>query len=341
MTATTPERETEPTGRPTTMHAMVADRYGPAGDVLEMRTVGVPEIADDEVLVRVQAAGVDRGTWHLLAGLPYLVRPVSGMRRPTQPVPGLDLAGVVEAVGANVTRFRPGDEVFGIGSGSFAEYAPAKEAKLAHKPERLSFEQAAAVPVSGLTALQAARDVGRVQAGQHVLILGASGGVGSYAVQVAKALGAEVTAVASTAKLDLVRSLGADHVVDYTQEDITDQGRRYDVILDIGGNRPLRTLRRALAADGTLVIVGGENGGRLVGGTDRQLRALLVSPFVSQRLTTFVSKERSDHLEDLAELIEAGSVTPSIDRTFPLADAAQAVAHLEQGRARGKVVLTV
>ncbi|MCB9932084.1 MAG: NAD(P)-dependent alcohol dehydrogenase [Planctomycetes bacterium] len=321
------------------MRAAAQYRYG-GPEVLQLEQRPLPAVGDDEVLVRVRAAGVDRGVWHLMAGLPYLMRVVGfGLRAPKNPVPGMDLAGTVAAVGKNVTRFRVGDEVFGVGKGSFAEYAVAPEAKLAHKPANLSFEQAAALAISGMTALQGLRDVAKLQAGEKVLILGASGGVGSYAVQIAKALGAEVTGVGSTSKLELVKSLGADHVIDYTREDITDSGTRYDVILDIGGNRSLSKLRRALKPRGRLVIVGGENGGRLLGGLDRLLRAMLLSPFISQTLTSFISGEKQEDLQALKEMAEAGKLTPSIDRAFPLAEAADAVRYLEQGCARGKVVI--
>lgn len=326
---------------PESMRAMAQHRYG-GPDVLQLEKRPLPTVSDDEVLVRVRAAGVDRGVWHLMAGLPYLMRVVGfGLRAPKNQVPGMDLAGTVAAVGRNVTRFHVGDEVFGVGKGSFAEYAAAPEAKLAHKPANLSFEQAAALAISGMTALQGLRDVAKVQAGEKVLILGASGGVGSYAVQIAKALGAEVTGVASTSKLEVVRSLGVDHVIDYTREDITDSGTRYDVILDIGGNRSLSKLRRALKPRGRLVIVGGENGGRLFGGLDRLLRAMLLSPFVSQTLLSFISGEKQEDLQTLKEMAEAGKLTPMIDRAFPLAEAADAVRYLEQGRARGKVVISV
>ncbi|MGH8969790.1 MAG: NAD(P)-dependent alcohol dehydrogenase [Actinomycetes bacterium] len=323
------------------MKAIVQDTYGTA-DVLELRDIGRPEIADDEVLVRVHAAGVDRGVWHLMTGLAYPIRLAGyGLRAPKTPVPGMDLAGVVEAVGKDVTRFRPGDEVFGIGKGAYAEYARAPENKLAPKPASLTFEQAAAVAISGLTALQGLRDKGKVAAGQKVLIIGASGGVGTFAVQLAKAFGAEVTGVASSTKLDLVRSIGADYVVDYTSEDFADGEHHYDVILDIGGNSSLSRLRRALTATGTLVIVGGEGGGRWLGGMDRQLRAVLLSPFVGQKLATFVSKENHEDMLVLKELIEAGQVTPVIDRTYPLSEAPKAIRHVEEGHARGKVVITV
>ena len=271
------------------MKAIVQDTYG-STDVLRLRDIDQPEIAADEVLVRVHAAGVDRGVWHLMTGMPYPIRLAGyGLRAPKTPVPGSDLAGVVEAAGSGVTRFRPGDEVFGIGKGTFAEYARAREDQLAPKPANLTFEQAAAVAISGVTALQAVRDHGRVRPGQEVLVIGASGGVGTFAVQLAKICGAEVTAVCSTTKMDLVRSLGADHVVDYTRDNFAAGEQRYDVILDIGGNATLSRLRRALTPRGTLVIVGGETGGRWLGGYDRQLRALLLSPFVGQPLGTFVS----------------------------------------------------
>jgi NADPH:quinone reductase-like Zn-dependent oxidoreductase len=323
------------------MRAIVQDAYGPA-DTLRLRDVPLPEVAPHEVLVAVRAAGVDRGVWHLMTGLPYPIRLAGyGLRAPKNPVLGMDLAGVVTAVGASVTRFRPGDEVLGIGKGTFAEYALALEDKLVPKPAGLTFEQAAAVAISGLTALQAVRDHGRVQPGQHVLVIGASGGVGSYAVQLAKAFGAEVTGVASSTKLDLVRSLGADHVIDYAQEDFADSSRRYDVIIDIGGNSTLTRLRQALTPRGTLVITGGETDGRWLGGSDRQLRAKLLSSFVGQRLTTFVNKENHRDMLELVALVEAGKVTPAIDRTFPLAEAPKAVRYVEEGHARGKVVVTV
>jgi NADPH:quinone reductase-like Zn-dependent oxidoreductase len=323
------------------MKAIVRDTYGSAG-VLELRDIDKPEIGDEEVLVRVRAAGVDQGVWHVMTGLPYPIRLAGyGLRAPKVPVPGMDVAGIVEAVGDDVTRFQPGDEVFGIGKGSFAEYACALESKLAPKPANLTFEQAAVVAVSGLPALQALRDHGRVEPGQTVLIIGASGGVGTYAVQLAKVLGAEVTAVCSTTKVDMVRSLGADHVIDYTRDDFADGQQRYDVILDIGGHASLSRLRRALTPKGTLVIVGGETSGRWLGGSDRQVRALVLSRFVGQRLTTFVSSENHEDMIVLKELIESGKVTPVIDRTYPLTEAAEAIRYLEQGHARGKVVIAV
>jgi NADPH:quinone reductase-like Zn-dependent oxidoreductase len=326
-----------------TMTAIVQDRYGPTPEeVLRLAEVDRPTARDGEVLVRVHAASVDRGTWHIMSGLPYPIRLAGfGLRRPRYANPGRSLAGTVEAVGAGVTGFAAGDEVFGIGTGAFAEYAAAPAGKLAAKPANLTFEQAAAVPVSGLTALQAVRDHGRVQAGHQVLIIGASGGVGSFAVQIAKALGAEVTGVASTAKLEMVRALGADSVLDHTQEDFADGHRRYDVVLDIGGNARLSRLRRALTPHGRLVIVGGETDGRLLGGSSRQIRARLLSPFVSQRLGTFIARENAGDLIALRELIEAGEVTPAIDRTYPLAEAGAAIRHLLDGQTRGKVVVSI
>jgi NADPH:quinone reductase-like Zn-dependent oxidoreductase len=297
-------------------------------------------IADHEVLVRVRAAGLDRGTEHLMTGKPYVMRLGFGLRRPKNPVSGRDVAGTVARVGSSVTRFAVGDEVYGIAPGSFAEYAVAREDKLARKPVNLSFAQAAVVPVSAGTALQALSDIGRVQAGQSVLVLGASGGVGTYAVQLAKAFGAEVTGVCSTAKLDLVTSLGADHVIEYSHEDFADGTRRYDLILDIGGRPSVRRLRRALEPRGTVVFVGGENGGSLTG-MGRQLRGALLSLFLRQRLALFMAKERATDLERLTELIEAGKVIPSMDRSYPLDEAPNAMRLLERGQVRGKVAITV
>ena len=323
------------------MQAIVQRAYGSA-DVLHVEEIMRPAIGDGEVLVEVHAAGLDRGTWHLMAGQAYLIRLMGyGLRRPKNPVPGLDVAGTVAAVGANVSRFEVGDEVFGISQGSFAQYARAREDKLAHKPASLTFGQAAVVAVSGLTALQSLRDVGRVEPGQHVLIVGASGGVGTFAVQIAKASGAEVTGVCSTAKLDLVRSIGADHVIDYTTDDFADGSERYDLILDIGGNAPLSRLRRALTPGGTLVLVGGENGDRFTGGMVRQLHAVALSPFVRQRLKMKVPDEHYAGLEILAELIDSGQLTPTIDRTCPLHEAPDAMRQLEAGAVRGKIAIAV
>lgn len=326
--------------RSASMKAIVRDTYGSA-DGLELRDIDMPAIADDEVLVRVHAAGVDRGVWHIMTGRPYPIRLAGyGLRAPKNPVLGADVAGVVQAVGSDVRRFQPGDEVFGIGNGTFAEYARAAESKLALKPANLSFEQAAVVAISGLTALQGLRDRAKVQAGQHLLIIGASGGVGTYAVQIAKSFGTNVTAVCSTKKVDMVRSLGADHVIDYTRDDFAESGH-YHVILDIGGNASLARLRRALAPKGTLVIAGGETDGRWLGGSDRQLRALVLSRFIDQKLTTFISSENHEDLIVLKELIAAGKVTPVIDRRYPLCEASEAIRYLEHGHARGKVAITV
>ena len=324
------------------MKAVAQERYGAPGDVLELRVIDRPVPADDEVLIQVHAAGVDPGVWHLTAGLPYLVRIMGyGLRRPKTQVAGMDVAGRVEAVGKGVTQFQPGEEVFGAGRGSFAEYALASVEKLAHKPANATFEQAAVVPVSAVTALQGLRDAGRIQAGQTALIIGAGGGVGSFAVQIAKAFGAEVTAVCSTGKVDLVRSIGADHVIDYTKEDFATRGERYDLILDTGGRRPLSLLRRALAPNGTLVLVGGEWGGRWTGGFGRHLRAAMLSPFLGQNLRPVMARETREDLLVLKDLIEAGKVTPVIDRVYALNDAAEAVQYVEDGHARGKTVITI
>jgi NADPH:quinone reductase-like Zn-dependent oxidoreductase len=322
--------------------AIVQDVYG-SSDVLKLRDVDKPVAGDGEVLLRVQAAGVDPGVWHLMTGLPYMIRIMGyGLRKPKVRIRGRDVAGSVEAVGENVTGFRPGDELFGTCEGSFAEYAAARADRLAPKPANLTPEQAAAVPVSGLTALHGLRDKGRIRAGQKVLVIGASGGVGTFAVQLAKAFGAEVTGVCRTTKMDLVRSIGADHVVDYTREDPAAGTQRYDLVLDTGGNRSLSTLRRALAPEGTLVIVGGEGGGRWTGGFDRQiLRAPLLSLFVSQTLRPLVSKETREDLIVLRDQIEAGKIAPVVDRTYPLAEAADAIRYLHEGHARGKVVVVV
>ncbi len=322
------------------MRAIVQDAYGSA-DVLRLAEIDKPDTAPNELLVKVRAAGMDRGTWHSMTGRPYLMRIMGfGFRRPKNLVAGLDVAGTVVAVGSDVTRFQAGDEVFGISRGSFAEYAAVREDKLAHKPAGLSFEQAAVVPISGGTAIQGLR-AGRIEAGQKVLIIGASGGVGTYAVQLAKALGAEVTGVCSTGKVDLVSSIGADHVIDYTREDFADGDQRYDLILDIGGNSRLSRLRRALAPKGTLVIVGGEEGGKWTGGFGRQMRALGLSLFVGQRLTMLASKEHHTHIEAVSRFIEAGQVTPIVDRTYPLAEVPDAMRHLEAGQARGKIAVAI
>jgi NADPH:quinone reductase-like Zn-dependent oxidoreductase len=325
------------------MKGIVQDQYG-SPDVLELRDIDKPEIRDDEVLVRVHAAGVDRGVWHLMTGLPYFLRliiPDLGLRAPKNPVRGSDVAGVVMAVGKDVTRFQAGDEVFGIGQGSYAEYTSVLEDKLAPKPTNLTFEQAAVVPISGSTALQAVRDVGKVQSGQKVLIIGASGGVGTFAVQIAKSFGAEVTGVCSTTKVDLVRSLGADHVIDYTREDFTEGEHRYALILDTGGHSSLSHLRRALPPNGTVVIVGSETHGRWFGGFDRSIRAMLLSRFVPQQLVAFINSENHEDMIALTDLIEAGKVTPVIDRSYPLSEAPKAIHYLKEGHARGKIAITV
>jgi NADPH:quinone reductase-like Zn-dependent oxidoreductase len=334
-TTTTPE---------TTMQAVVQDTYGSV-EVLELRDIDRPAPGDDEVLVRVHAAGLDRGVWHVMTGLPYLIRfvvPTLGLRKPKVSVRGMDVAGQVEAVGGHVTRFRPGDAVFGWSDdGSYAEYAIAPEGNLAPKPANLTFEQAAAVPISAFAALQGLRDQGGVQAGQRVLVIGAAGGVGSFAVQLAKAFGAHVTGVGSTTQLELVRSLGADEVVDYTRDDVTDGSRHWDLILDTAGHRSLSRLRRALTPRGTLVIVGSQGRGRWMGGFDRNLRAVALSRLVGQRLRMLSSKPRQDDLQTLRELIEAGKVTPLIDRTYPLGAVPEAIRHLLRGHGRGKTVIAV
>ena len=325
------------------MQAIVQRRYGATPeDVLRLEQIARPAMDDDEVLVRVRAAGVDRGTVHLMTGTPYLMRILGfGLRAPKNAVPGWAVAGTVEAVGKKVTGLEPGDEVFGTCRGSFAQYAAARAGWLAPKPASLTFEQAAAMPGSATTALQALRDKAKLRPGQHVLIIGASGGVGTFAVQLAKAFGAEVTGACRTEKADLVRALGADHVLDYTREDVTAGRHRYDVIIDIGGNRPLAHLRRALTPKGTLVITGGENGDALLGGIGRNLRAQLLSPFVSQKLTAFIARQRRADLVTVREMADSGAVTPAIDRSYPLGQAAAAVRHLADGHARGKVVISI
>ncbi len=346
MTRATLRRSTEPAHETTaveTMKAVVQDGYGSGPeDVLRFAEVARPPMGDEEILVRVRAASVDRGTWHVMSGLPYPMRLAGfGLRRPKALNPGRSVAGTVESVGKDVTGFKPGDDVYGTAEGVFAEYAVAQPGRLALKPANLSFEQAAAVPISGMTALQAVRDQAKVDAGQKVLIIGASGGVGTFAVQIAKAFGAEVTGVSSTAKMDLVRAIGADHVIDYSREDFTDGRHRYDVIIDIGGNRPLLDLRRALTRKGRLVLTGGENGGRFLGGIERNVRAHLLSPFVSQKLGAFVSRLRREDLMVLRELLESGAIVPTIDRAYPLSEAPAAIRHLAQGQVRGKVVIRI
>ncbi len=331
--------QTRPTAlvRQGTMQAAVRRLYGPA-DLVHLEDVEKPTVKDGGVLVRVRAAGVDRGVWHLMAGKPYLMRIAGfGLRAPKNPVLGRELAGVVEAVGNGVTRFTPGDEVFGIAEGSFADYVVAREDRLAPKPENLTFEQAAPSGVSGLTALQAVRDHGQVKAGQDVLVIGASGGVGTFAVQIAKAYGATVTGVSSSSKVEMVRSIGADQVIDYTRDEIAG---RYDVIIDTGGNMPLARLRSLLKPDGTLVIVGGEGGGDWFG-IGRQLGAMMLSRSKGQKLRSFICKENHEDMLVLKDLIESGKLAPVIDRTYPLAGVPEAIRRLQEGRVRGKLVITL
>lgn len=324
------------------MKAIVQDRYG-STDVLEFRDTADPVVGDKDVLIRVQAAGCGPDVWHLMTGKPYFARLAVGFRRPKVHVRGWDVAGTVEAVGAAVTGFRPGDEVMGVAeAGSFAEYAVTQPDKLVRKPASLSFQQAAALPISGVTALQALRDKAQVRPGQKVLVIGAGGGVGTLAVQIAKAFGAEVTGVASASKLDLVRSIGADDVIDYTRQDFTDGSRTWNVIIDTAGRRPLSRLRRALTAKGILVVVGGDGGGPWTGGFFRgMLRGPLVSLFVGQRLGGLNSKTTPEDLQAVAELAEAGAVTPVIGHIYSLSEAAEAVRELETGHARGKLVIAV
>ncbi len=321
------------------MKAICQYRYG-SPDVLELRDVDKPVVGDDGVLVRVSAASVNPLDWHLMRGLPYFVRLMSGLRSPKSSRPGVDVAGHVEAVGANVTQLRAGDEVFGGCDGAFAEYACGKERHFVPKPARLTFEQAAAVPIAGCTALQALRDAGRLQPGQRVLINGAAGGVGTFAVQIAKAFGADVTGVCSTRNVEMVRSIGADQVVDYTVEDFARTGQRYDLIVDLVGNHSMSDLRRALTPRGTAILAGG-GGGRLLGPLAQMLKARVLSRFRSQRMLMFLATRNNADLLALKELIDAGKVKPVIDRTYPLAETAEAIRYLEIGHARGKVIVTV
>ena len=322
------------------MKAIIRDAYGSV-DALRLADIDQPVAGEADVLVHVHAAGVDQGVWHLMTGTPYAMRLAGfGIRAPKNALLGYDVAGRIEAVGAEVTEFRPGQEVFGTCRGSFAEYAVARADRLLPKPENVTFEQAAVVPISGFAALQAVREQGGVRSGQRVLITGAGGGVGTFAVQIAKADGAEVTGVCSASKAELVRSMGADHVVDYTREDFVDGRNRYDVILDIAGNRSLSELRRALKPRGTLVIVGGEDAGKWLG-IRRQLRAAALSPFVRQKLGFFISKERQEDLEELRKLLEAGTIRPVVDKTFPLEEVPAAIQYLREGRARGKIAVVV
>jgi NADPH:quinone reductase-like Zn-dependent oxidoreductase len=336
-----PNPDASPAGRET-MRAIVQDDYGSDAErALRLDDVPRPTIGEDDVLVRVAAASVDMGTWHCMTGMPYAMRLAGfGVRSPKASNPGRAFAGTIDAVGENVTGFRVGDAVFGTSDAAFAEYARVEPNKLATKPEKVPFDQAAAASISGVTALQAIRKA-KVEPGHKLLIVGASGGVGTFAVQIAKASGVEVTGVCSTQKADLVRALGADHVLDYTHDDFADGAHRYDVIVDIGGNSRLSRLRRALTSKGTLVIVGGETGGRWLGGFDRSLRAVMLSPLVRQKLGMLASTENSADLTALGDLIESGQVTPSIDRTYPLNETAAAITYVRDGHARGKVVITL
>ncbi|HZF58625.1 MAG TPA: NAD(P)-dependent alcohol dehydrogenase [Rubrobacter sp.] len=324
---------------------MAYTRYGPP-DVLESTEVEKPTPKDDEVLLKVHAASVNPADWHLLRGEPYIARLQLGLRKPKERVLGCDVAGQVEAVGKNVTMLQPADEVFGSpfmhGFGAFAERVCVSEDLLAPKPATLSFEQAAAVPLAASTALQGLRDHGRIEPGQKVLIIGASGGVGTFAVQIAKSFGAEVSGVCSTRNVDMVRSLGADHVIDYTREDFTRSGhKKYDLIFQLAGTRSPSECRRALTAKGTLVQISGESDGRWIGPVDRIIKALVLSPFVSQKMASFTVKPNKEDLQFLKELIEAGKVTAVIDRTYSLSETPEAIRYLENGHARGKVVITI
>ena len=322
------------------MKAIVQDRFG-LPEVLELRDIATPEAADGEVLIRVAAAAVNPADWAFMRGVPYLFRPMYGTTKPRNPVRGTDVAGTVVEVGTGVTRFRTGDEVFGAGRGTLAEYAIAKESNLAGKPGNLTAEEAAAVPMAGLTALQGLRDAAKVEPGQRVLVTGASGGVGSFAVQIAKAMGAEVTAVCSTRNVDRVRSIGADHVIDYTQEDFTNNGHTYDVIVDNAGTRPLRETWRSMTPKGTLIPNNGQLENLWMASLPRLLRTLAGSMFVGQKTRMLVAKTTTEDLEALKELIEAGRVKPLIDRTYQLAEAPDAMAYLGEGHARGKIVVEV
>ena len=323
------------------MKAIVYHEYG-SPDVLELQDIDKPVVKDDEVLVRVRAASVNPADWHFMRGVPYVMRPQAGLRKPKNTLLGRDIAGQVEAVGKAVTGFRPGDEVFAeVGAGGFAEYASVSEGVLVLKPANLTFEQAAAVPLAALTALQGLRDAGQIQPERRVLIIGASGGVGTFAVQIAKSFGADVTGVCSTKNVELVRSLGADHVIDYTQEDPTQSGQKFDLIFQLAGTSSPSHCRRVLTSKGTLVLSSGESDGRWIGPVDRLLKAAVLSPFVSQKLGSFLAKANKEDLQSLKELIEAGDVTPVIDRTYSLSETPEAVRYLEEGHARGKVVITV
>jgi NADPH:quinone reductase-like Zn-dependent oxidoreductase len=321
------------------MKAIVLNGYG-SPDRLQLKEIDKPAVTADGVLVRVRASSVNPLDWHLMRGLPYILRTSEGLRKPKASILGVDLAGQVEAVGKDVTQFQPGDEVFGSSSGAFAEYVCARERRLAPKPAALTFEQAAAVPTAATTALQALRDKGQVQAGQTVLINGAAGGVGTFAVQIAAHLGAEVTGVCSARNVDMVRSIGATKVIDYSREDFARSGQRYDLIVDAVGNRSLMDLRRALTTNGTLVIVGGK-GGRLLGPLALPVRAMLLARFVGQNMVLLLAQHSPEDLALLKKLLEAQKIKPVIDQTFPLNEVAAAIRYLEAGHAQGKVVITV
>lgn len=322
------------------MKAIAQDSYGTANG-LEVRDIDRPVPRDNEVLVRVHAAGVDPSILHLMTGKPFIARIALGLRKPKNPVRGWDLAGIIERVGAKVTRYQPGEEIFGSGDGSLAQYACARVDKLAPKPGNLTFEQAAALPVSGVTAYQALSGKARPTPQQKVLVIGASGGIGTYAIQLAVSYKAEVTAVCGPDKADFVRALGATDVIDYTSGEITDGGHLFDIILDVAGNRPLSLLRRALAPKGVLVMAGGEGGGDWVGGMGRQLGGYALSPFLGQTLSSLIATVRHKDLLTLKKLAEDGTIAPAIDRTYPLVEAVAAIKHLETGHPRGKIVVTV
>jgi NADPH:quinone reductase-like Zn-dependent oxidoreductase len=320
--------------------AIIQPEYG-SPDVLRFEEIDQPIAADHEVLVRVRAASVNPRDWHFLRGLPYVMRPL-GLRIPKSGVLGSDVAGQIEAVGSKVTRFRPGNEVYAhVTADAFAEYACVPEEILGHKPANLTFEQAAAVPLAALTALQGLRDHGRVQPGQKVLVIGASGGVGTFTVQLGKFFGADITGVCSTRNVDMVRSIGADHVIDYTREDFTQSGRKYDLIFQLAGTRSPSDCRRALTPKGTLIVSSGDSRGHWIGPIGRILQALALSPFVGQRLSSFEAKPSARDLEVLKELIEAGKLSPVIDRAYSLSEVPEAIRYLEEVHARGKVVITV
>jgi NADPH:quinone reductase-like Zn-dependent oxidoreductase len=323
------------------MKAIVQEGYGSA-DVLQFTDIDTPVAGDNDVLMRVHAASLHLGDWHVMTGLPYMLRVVGfGLRAPNIRVRGIDVAGTVESVGKNVSEFRLGDAVFGTCDGAFAEYARAPEKNLALKPENLSLQQAAAIPTSAFAALQALRNRGGIRPGHKVLVVGATGGVGVFAVQIAKASGAHVTGVCSTAKMHLVRSLGADDVVDYTNGDFTRTAQRYDIVLDTGGNRALGDLRRLLRPGGTLVLIGGEDGNRVLGGTSKWIQALVIAPFVGQKLRPLSTAPNKKDLLFLKDLIESGKIMPVIDRTFALKDVPDAFRYLKKGNGRGKIVITV